>query len=156
MNFFFKISFYSSRIQMVVQKTNKLVIILLNALGLNAFGIDRMYAGCFRSGFLKLGLLIIAFLCLFYINPIVAAVFGTLWFIFYLVDIIKVIINALTRSKTSPYCQKYKVDESSIEPAFYIVFIVIAVQVVLNVAAILNIKNLQDIYETGIDIGGFN
>ncbi len=141
---------------MVVQKTNKLVIILLNALGLNAFGIDRMYAGCFRSGFLKLGLLIIAFLCLFYINPIVAAVFGTLWFIFYLVDIIKVIINALTRSKTSPYCQKYKVDESSIEPAFYIVFIVIAVQIVLNVAAILNIKNLQDIYETGIDIGGFN
>jgi len=141
---------------MVVQKTNKLVIILLNALGLNAFGIDRMYAGCLRSGFLKLGLLIIAFLCLFYINPIVAAVFGTLWFIFYFVDIIKVIINALTRSKTSPYCQKYKVDESSIEPAFYIVFIVIAVQIVLNVAAILNIKNLQDIYDTGIDIGGFN
>lgn len=136
---------------MVAQKTNKLVIILLNALGFNAFGIDRMYSGCLKSGFLKLGLLIIAFLCLFYINPIVAAVFGSLWFIFYLFDIIKVVINALTKSKTSPYCQKYKVDESSIQPAFYIVFIVIAVQLFLNIAAILNIKNLQDIYDRGID-----
>jgi TM2 domain-containing membrane protein YozV len=147
---------------MVAQKTNKLVIILLNALGFNAFGIDRMYSGCVKSGFLKLGLLIIAFLCLFYINPIVAAVFGSLWFIFYLFDIIKVVINALTRSKTSPYCQKYKVDESSIQPAFYIVFIVIAVQLFLNIAAILNIKNLQDIYDRGIDnlegidFGGLN
>jgi TM2 domain-containing membrane protein YozV len=137
---------------MVVQKTNKLVIILLNALGLNGFGIDRMYAGCFKSGLLKLGLLILAFICLFYINPIVAAIFGTLWLIFYLVDLLKVIINALTRSKNSPYCQKYKVDEASIEPAFYIVFIVIVVQIVLNVAAILNIKNLQDIYDKGLDM----
>lgn len=76
---------------------NKLILILLSYL-LGVFGIDRMYLGCWGTGFIKL----------FTIGGL------GIW---YMIDLVLIIANCLSSSNSPVLCSGYSWDKSSIKHA---------------------------------------
>lgn len=84
---------------------DKVVLIILSYI-LGIFGVDRMYLGCWISGFFKL------------------ITFGGLG-IWYLVDLLLIIINAYSRSNSSVLCSGYSWNPATLDIAQTIATIII-------------------------------
>jgi TM2 domain-containing membrane protein YozV len=84
---------------------DKLVLIILSYL-LGMFGVDRMYLGCWGTGFLKL---------------ITIGGFG----IWYLIDLLSIMVNAYNYSAAPAICSGYIWDKGTINMAHNIATILI-------------------------------
>ena len=105
------------------QKSNvksKVVLVILACIGLSFFGIDRMYAGQIGLGILKLVTL------------------GGLG-IWYFVDFLIVIINALSKSKSGIFgITKWS---DSLNTAFYVALVLVIIKVIILVISGLYIHH---------------
>lgn len=111
----------------MVEQTNiksKVVLVVLTCIGLSFFGIDRMYAGQVWLGILKLVTL------------------GGLG-IWYFVDFLIVIINALSKSKNGVFGIKKWSDSLNI--SFYVALVLVVLKVIIIAISVnyfySNIKN---------------
>ena len=87
---------------------SKVVLVVLSALGLGFLGIDRMYAGQIGLGILKL---------------ITIGGFG----IWYLIDLVIVLINALSKSKSGVFgITKW---DDNLNTAFYVALVLIVLKI---------------------------
>ena len=104
------------------QTPSKLGVVILNAFPLsNILGLDRMYAGCGRTGFYKF-LLFVGSFFLMSIQPqlgVIALLASLLWA---LIDWIRVSINALSRSYYRVFCKTHMTwsSNSDIRWAFWV------------------------------------
>ena len=89
---------------------SKVVLVVLSALGLGFLGIDRMYAGQIGLGILKL---------------ITIGGFG----IWYLIDLVIVLINALSKSKSGVFgITKW---DGNLNTTFYVALVLIVLKIIL-------------------------
>lgn len=89
---------------------DKVILIILSYL-LGIFGIDRMYLGCWVSGFLKLVTL------------------GGLG-IWYLIDLLMIMVNAFNYSQSPAICSGYVWNKGTMEIAHYIATIILILFVI--------------------------
>jgi TM2 domain-containing membrane protein YozV len=89
---------------------DKVILIILSYL-LGMFGIDRMYLGCWVSGFFKL------------------ITFGGLG-IWYLIDLLLIMVNAFNFSQVPAICGGYVWDKGTMEIAHYIATIILILFVI--------------------------
>jgi hypothetical protein len=80
---------------------SKTVLLVIEALGLGAFGIDRMYMGMYLSGFAKLALLLMV-APLYQISSALSVLAFTVWSMWAMVDSLWVFINAIAGSNALP------------------------------------------------------
>ena len=89
---------------------DKVILIILSYL-LGMFGVDRMYLGCWVSGFFKL------------------ITFGGLG-IWYLIDLLMIIVNAYNFSEAPAICGGYVWNKGTMEIAHYIATIILILFVI--------------------------
>lgn len=85
---------------------SKTVLIILSYL-FGFFGVDRMYLGCYGTGITKL------------------LTFGGLG-IWYLIDLLLVTLNAFEKKSSISICSNYVWEKASIEQAYYVSLVIIA------------------------------
>jgi hypothetical protein len=111
---------------------NKIIHLFLNLFNLNGFGLDRIYMGSYKLGFLKLALLFLSVAMLFLPNPLFGVFLLFMWVIWYYVDLFLVLLNALSKKKESPYGDGYYFKEDTIEGGFYVAIIILLFAFVVN------------------------
>jgi TM2 domain-containing membrane protein YozV len=89
---------------------DKVILIILSYL-LGMLGIDRMYLGCWSSGFFKL---------------ITLGGFG----IWYLIDLLLIIVNAYNFSEAPAICSGYVWNKNTMEIAHYIAIVLLILFVI--------------------------
>jgi len=94
---------------------DKVILIILSYL-LGIFGIDRMYLGCWVSGFFKLITL------------------GGLG-IWYLIDLLMIMVNAFNYSQSPAICSGYVWNKGTMEIAHYIATIILILFVIKIIAS---------------------
>tara|TARA_X000000950_G_C13422143_1_gene460584 strand:+ start:109 stop:501 length:393 start_codon:yes stop_codon:yes gene_type:complete len=85
---------------------SKTVLIILSYL-FGFFGVDRMYLGCYGTGITKL------------------LTFGGLG-IWYFIDLLLVTLNAFEKKSSISICSNYVWEKASIEQAYYVSLVIIA------------------------------
>lgn len=87
-----------------MEEFSKSLLILIEALGLGALGLDRLYMNCPGTAALKLLAFIVGVVA-YYIDEFIGSFFLLIWFIWAFFDYILVFINALLQSPSSPFCK---------------------------------------------------
>ena len=83
---------------------SKVLLGMMESVGLGSFGLDRLYMGCRWTALAKLSSFVLAiFLChMFPPVGLVYALFHIFWTVF---DFVLVAVNAATRSLFNPFCR---------------------------------------------------
>ena len=103
---------------------SKTFLVLIEALGLGAFGLDRLYAGCPRTGMLKL-ILLLSGIFAYYINEWLGGFILGAWILFVFYDYIIVFVNTLAGSSCNPFCNADVCWSDKGPAAWILVFIVL-------------------------------
>ena len=85
----------------MTNKVDAVTLGVVNLLGLGGLGIDRMVCGCWVSGFLKLFLLVLAIVMIFF-APLVGAILFVFYGIWVFVDYVAVMIALLSSRLNVP------------------------------------------------------
>lgn len=123
---------------------SKTFLVLIEALGLGGFGLDRLYAGCFYTGLTKLFLLISG-VFLHYVNETIGAIVLSAWMIFVVFDYIIVFVNALAGSMCNPFCNA-PVVWIDIGPAAWILSLIIVTDLLLAAYGIYTFGPFSSFY----------
>lgn len=107
---------------------SKSLLILIEALGLGALGLDRLYMNCPGTAALKL-LAFIVGVVVYYIDEFIGTFFLLIWFIWAFFDFILVFVNALLQSPSSPFC-KSQMTWSDSGMAVWLVLLIILLDLV--------------------------
>lgn len=113
---------------------SKTFLVLIEALGLGAFGLDRLYAGCPSTGMLKL-VLFLSGVFVYYINEWAAAFILTGWALFVLYDYLVVFVNTLVGSACNPFCnaEVYWTDKG---PAAWALVLIVLLDLALGASGV--------------------
>ena len=107
---------------------SKTLLILIEALGLGALGLDRLYMNCPGTAGLKLLAFIVGVL-VYYIDEFVGSFFLLIWLIWALYDFIIVFVNAILKSPNSPFCPA-KVTWTDNGLALWVVILILILDIV--------------------------
>ena len=123
---------------------SKTFLVLIEALGLGAFGLDRLYVGCIYTGMTKL-VLLLAGLFLYYVNEFLGLFILTGWSIFVLFDYIIVFVNTLAGSMCNPFCNA-PVVWVDIGPAAWVLTLIILVDLLLAAYGVYSFGPFSGLY----------
>lgn len=108
---------------------SKTLLVIIESLGLGAFGLDRLYAGCLYTGLTKL-LFLVAGIFLCYVNETIGALLLIAWMLFVAYDYIIVLVNTLAGSECNPFCNA-PVIWTDKGPAAWVLSLIIILDLVL-------------------------
>ena len=111
---------------------SKTLLLLIEALGLGALGLDRLYMGCPATGALKF-LLFLLVVFFWYINDIIFLVFALSWMIWVIFDYVMVFVNALLNSPYNPFCNKFVYFSDDGGGSWFAVFLILSNVAILSV-----------------------
>jgi TM2 domain-containing membrane protein YozV len=84
---------------------SKILLVLIETLGLGALGLDRLYLGCPSSGLMKFVLFLLTIFS-YYTNDFLFYASSLIWVTWVLFDYVLVFINAFLQSQNNPFCNE--------------------------------------------------
>lgn len=107
---------------------SKVLLGMMETVGLGFLGLDRLYMGCGWTALAKLSSFVIAIL-LCYMFPTVGLVYALFHFLWTVFDFVLVAVNAATRSPFNPFCRSTVAWDTDVAIAQYFTPIALVIDV---------------------------